>query len=388
MATARIRIDQPTNSTPIGVVGRSRDDIEGGAAVHLRNADDTGVRSWRWTIIDRPGESSVALANPTNAVISFIPDAVGSYLIQLIVNEGRTGEVDRIVVAVRDDLDLRVPAAGETNEANWLIDGTPNARGYQPEFERFRAALESLSGSVTQLSRPVVYEVDFRTLESEPITEGEARIDDHDWEATNVSASTLFAVVEGEGIRITHDNGVDTEISDANTAPQLRIQLENIIPGYDPTHRYLFLVAYEWVVAPDESTERFSIGFQTYSGTPFDGNQSLFRGATCAFNEDDGLCHDAESNNAITSINAPPFDVMGVYLLDGKTIETFQADSDMWPTLAELIPVATQRPDDFAFAGEASLTHPETWFTMALASGGMTAEHSVTIMGLRIVRMV
>jgi hypothetical protein len=391
MATANIRIDQPTNDPQIGVIGRSRDDIIGGITVNLRNADDTGVRSWRWTMVDRPGGSSAGLSDPTNAAPSFIPDEFGTYLIQLIVNEGRTGEVDRIVVAVRDELGLRVPAAGEINEANWLIDGSPNHRGYQPEFERFRAALNNLSTSVESLDRPVVYEIDFRELDSETIEDGEVRLGLIDWEAANVDNASTFEIVETEGIRITHDNGVDTEISDSNNAPQLRIQLENLIPDYDPTHRYMFLVHYEWAVEPDDSSERFSIGFQSFSGVPFGGTPAIFRGATSVLQEEAGLSHEAESNNQVSNVGAPTLDIMGVYLCDGKIIETYQADpsdEESWPTLAELVPVANQRTADAEPTGEACLTHPETWFTMALASAVMTGVHSVTIIGLRIVRMV
>ena len=124
------------------MVGRSRDDIVLGLPVQLRNADDTGVRSWRWEILDQPTiVGGDALSSPVAAAPVFTPNAAGTYLIRLIVNEGRRGEVYRILVVVRDANGNRVPAAGERNEANWLdAAGVENPRGWQPDM---RAMLDA-----------------------------------------------------------------------------------------------------------------------------------------------------------------------------------------------------------------------------------------------------
>lgn len=164
MATASIRINQAANASPTGVAGRSRDDLLEDQVVQLRNADDTGVRAWRWTIVDRPYGSTAALSSPVAAAPTFTPDVVGSYLISLVVNTGRVGEVDRRVAAVRDALGLRVPAAGETNEANWLIDGSPNARGYQPEFETI---VEQVNANAAMAADITALEADVAALESD-----------------------------------------------------------------------------------------------------------------------------------------------------------------------------------------------------------------------------
>lgn len=390
MATASIRINQAANDTPTGVAGRSRDDITAGDVVQLLNADDTGVRSWRWRIVDRPEASTVTLSNPVSAAPTFTPDAYGSYLIELVVNEGRTGEVDRRVVAVRDTLGLRVPAAGEAAEANWLIGGEPNDRGYQPEFERMRLLLNDLQTQIDADPRIVVYEVSFFYETPQTISDGSVVLDDLTWTADNVANSSTFAVVDEIGIRITHDNGVATEISGADTAPQIRIPLGDLIPNYDPTHRYLFMVSYQWEGSPDEAGERFSIGFQSFAEAPYAGTTARFIGATSVFvSNDDGdlVRHEAEDTNSTTTVFAASDLVMAVHLLDGRTIETYSGDR-AFPDLDELVPVAVQRSDDAEVGGESSLTHPDTWFTMALAATGTTATHSVAIEGLRIIRMV
>ena len=389
MATASIRINQATNSSPTGVAGRSRDDIDAGDVVQLRNADDTGVRSWRWRIVDRPEVSTANLSNPVSAAPTFTPDAFGSYLIELVVNKGRTGEVDRRVVAVRDTLGLRVPAAGEAAEANWLIGGEPNDRGYQPEFERMRLLFNDIQAQIDADPRIVVYEVSFFYETPQTISNGSVVLDDLTWTASNVSNSSTFAVVNEIGIRITHDTGFATEIAGADSAPQIRIPLADLVPDYDPTHRYLFMVAYQWESEPSTAGERFSIGFQSFGAAPYAGTTARFIGATSVFvSNDDGdlVRHEAEDTNSTTTIFADPGVVLAAHLLDGRTVETYTG-AFAFPGLSDLVPVAVQRSDDAQVGGESSLTHPDTWFTMALAGTTATSTHSVAIQGLRIVRM-
>lgn len=130
MAQARIRIDQAGHPTsPIGVPGASRDDLILGLQVALRNQDDTGVRSWRWSLKDRPTTSLATLSNTTAAVPTFTPDVPGTYRVELIVNEGRKGEKDIQFAAVRNAQGLRMPAAGEQAEAG--------PRGYMPDLEEW-----------------------------------------------------------------------------------------------------------------------------------------------------------------------------------------------------------------------------------------------------------
>lgn len=145
MASASIRIDQAANPIPNGVAGRSRDDIVAGAAVVLQNTDNTGVQSWRWRIVSRPPSSTASLTDPSAASPSFTPDVEGTYLIELIINEGRTAsERQRRIAAIRQDINgelCRIPAARETNEANWLIGGVENEDGWQPDMTQLLTAL-------------------------------------------------------------------------------------------------------------------------------------------------------------------------------------------------------------------------------------------------------
>lgn len=144
MATANIIIIQDGVS---GEAGRSRDDLVLSSAVSLSNANNAGVTSWIWTMLDRPTGSTAELSNPHSSVATFTPDVEGTYRIELIVNQGRTGEQQIRLAAVRDVDGLRMPAAGEEDEANWDIDGEENTRGWMPDLELFLQ--EALTGGVT-----------------------------------------------------------------------------------------------------------------------------------------------------------------------------------------------------------------------------------------------
>lgn len=156
MPSAVIRIDQPTHpAAPVGTPGRSRDDLVAGSLVQLRNADDTGVRSWLWSLVSKPQGSAAALANPASAVASFTPDLVGSYLVKLAINGGNArGLLQRRVAIVRDISGLRIPAAGEEDEANYLIGGVENEDGWWPDLQEFLEMIRT--SAVTINSRHVV----------------------------------------------------------------------------------------------------------------------------------------------------------------------------------------------------------------------------------------
>lgn len=143
MATAAIRIDQPGHPTQVvGRDDRSRDDLQLGI-VRLRNADDTGVRSWRWSLLDRPEGSAAFLSNPVSAAPEFTADLPGTYFVQLIINEGLAGQVSKRCAIVRDSEGLRIPASGEQDEANYDVDGEPNAKGWHPDLSRFLEAIRA-----------------------------------------------------------------------------------------------------------------------------------------------------------------------------------------------------------------------------------------------------
>lgn len=149
MAVAQIRIDQPTNPQPIGIAGRARTDIILNQLVQLRNTDNTGVQSYRWTILDQPDiNNPVQLSNPIAAAPTFTPTVEGSYTIRLEINDGlSSGEIAETLVAILDSDGLRIPAAGESTEDNSLDStGVENPRGWQPAIREYLEFLKANIG--------------------------------------------------------------------------------------------------------------------------------------------------------------------------------------------------------------------------------------------------
>jgi len=120
--------------------GTARRDIAKGVPVVLRNNQDAGVTSWRWTLLAKPPGSTAVIMNPTSAVANLTPDIDGgSYRVQLAVNQGRFshGETQIKVFRVPDASGFAAPAVGERgSEVNYIIDGNPNTAGYADEFLR------------------------------------------------------------------------------------------------------------------------------------------------------------------------------------------------------------------------------------------------------------
>ena len=141
MATARIRLDQPSHSsTPTGTANKSRDDIELNKSIQLVNTDDAGVTFWNWELISQPDRSSpISISNPLAASPTFTPVVAGTYLIQLTVNEGRKGQVQRLIAAIRDSVGRRIPGTQEKAEANWdsTITSSANTTGWAEDANRF-----------------------------------------------------------------------------------------------------------------------------------------------------------------------------------------------------------------------------------------------------------
>ena len=143
MASASIRIDQPLNPVPNGVAGISRDDIQIGRPVIVRNGNANGVRSRRWKLDPAYG-STVSLSSTDGEAPTFTPDVPGTYLIELAVNAGGEGEVDRRAIIVLDPAGHRDPHTNEGAEANYQIaPGVFNKEGWSPAIRRKLAAFDN-----------------------------------------------------------------------------------------------------------------------------------------------------------------------------------------------------------------------------------------------------
>jgi hypothetical protein len=113
---------------PKGVPGESRDDIvlnpypdpDPDRYVILQNITTAGITDWKWEILDKPTGSVAVLDTPTEAIVSFVPDRFGSYLISLTANHTiRKTFIAAVCLELSapfPPIRIRVPAIGETNE--------------------------------------------------------------------------------------------------------------------------------------------------------------------------------------------------------------------------------------------------------------------------------
>jgi len=100
-------VDSSENERPTADAGSDIDDAKTGEKVNLvgdgidEDDADKEKLNFRWSIVERPAASGTSLSNPNEQNPFFIPDAVGSYTIQLITNDGKEDSLpDKVVVKV------------------------------------------------------------------------------------------------------------------------------------------------------------------------------------------------------------------------------------------------------------------------------------------------
>jgi hypothetical protein len=102
------------NTPPIADAGTDQTTFRGVQVTlngSLSHDPDGAALSYQWTIVSQPAGSGVVLANPTSATPTFTPLILGSYVFQLVVNDGElTSAPDTVQVNVVN----RAPAANST----------------------------------------------------------------------------------------------------------------------------------------------------------------------------------------------------------------------------------------------------------------------------------
>lgn len=155
LGTALPVIDQA--ALPAGSPGISRRDLALAVPVVLKNADNASVTSWYWKIIAKPPGSAAALTTAVGSSTSFVPDIVGSYLIELKVNQGHAlNQTKRILAAVEHaGTGYRFPVQEEAAEANWIspYSGVQNTRGWADDFD---GILRDVAAKILALNASVV----------------------------------------------------------------------------------------------------------------------------------------------------------------------------------------------------------------------------------------
>ena len=104
-----------------------------GSTVQLNGAGssdaDGNPLTYAWSFVSKPAGSAAVLSNPSVVNPTFVADKSGSYVVQLIVNDGLVNSApDTVTVTVMLDAPvLRARAAGRQVQLNWTDVG---AAGY------------------------------------------------------------------------------------------------------------------------------------------------------------------------------------------------------------------------------------------------------------------
>ena len=76
---------------PVANAGASQSTVVG-ESVTLNGSKSTDTNgaplTYRWSVVSAPGGSKATISNPTAEIASFVPDLPGTYVVQLIVNDG------------------------------------------------------------------------------------------------------------------------------------------------------------------------------------------------------------------------------------------------------------------------------------------------------------
>lgn len=114
--TVNISVEAPSNNKPVANAGADQNTnigtlvtLDGSAS---SDADGDSL-AYRWSLVSVPNGSSVTLFNNSTTRPSFTPDAEGSYVVQLIVNDGKVdSDADSVVVEAIDPNHAPVANAG------------------------------------------------------------------------------------------------------------------------------------------------------------------------------------------------------------------------------------------------------------------------------------
>ncbi|MBN1815760.1 MAG: S8 family serine peptidase, partial [Sedimentisphaerales bacterium] len=184
------------NTPPVADAGSGREVLVG-ALVSLDGSGSTDadqdILSYVWSFISKPTGSTAEISSPASANPSFTADAVGTYIIQLIVSDGiENSNPDSVFIEALAPANQPPSTAGDAytiDEDTRLVIGAPGVleNDYDPEGEPLTATLQTTpsqgeanldsNGAFTYTPAPdysgpdsFTYVADDGTLESGPTT--------------------------------------------------------------------------------------------------------------------------------------------------------------------------------------------------------------------------
>lgn len=158
--TATIETVEPPNRQPVADPGPHRS-VRRGAIVELDgrgSSDPDGhALTFAWSLLSKPDGSAAQVFDPTAAVTSFDADADGTYVVQLIVNDGFDVSEPRTVTMTTENL-LPVANAGPDQTAalgaTIRLDGSSSSDPEGASLQFFWSLIARPAGSTATLSDP------------------------------------------------------------------------------------------------------------------------------------------------------------------------------------------------------------------------------------------
>ncbi len=195
------------NSRPVAVAGPDQS-IATGATVKLdgrASADADGdVLTFRWSFTARPDGSAAAFDDPTAAAPAFVADVAGTYVAQLIVNDGtEDGLADTVVVTTAAVNGPPVADAGPDQTAatgaTVRLDGSASFDPDGPTPPTFAWTLSRPDGSTAVLSNATIARPTFVADRAGPYV---AQLVVSDGALSSQADSVTITVQDGADLRI------------------------------------------------------------------------------------------------------------------------------------------------------------------------------------------
>ena len=148
---------QKPNTKPTAVIQANSKNVKVGDSVTLNGSQssdaDNDTLTYSWSILSKPAGSSASLSSSDSQSVSFVPDAVGTYAIQLVVNDSKENS-DPVTVEIevqeKEIQNTKPTAVITANNDNVTIGTMVTIDG----SESYDADNDSLSYSWSLLSKP------------------------------------------------------------------------------------------------------------------------------------------------------------------------------------------------------------------------------------------
>ncbi|MDF2152779.1 PKD domain-containing protein [Vibrio sp. CAU 1672] len=145
-------VDSVTVSTqnlpPIADAGKPLQ-LTAGQVAHLNgsaSSDPEGDSlSYAWSILSAPASSSAALSSATVVAPNFTPDVEGTYVFQLVVNDGSLSSAPSTVVVTDTDLPPVAHAGNDQSVTNGVLVTVDGTQSFDPELQPLSYAWSMLS---------------------------------------------------------------------------------------------------------------------------------------------------------------------------------------------------------------------------------------------------